>query len=62
MIAVSNAFAAGTITSPSGWTTGWPPRPKTPLSVWTGALQVSPPSVDVLIRIRSPSPKSSHVW
>ena len=60
MMAFSKALAAGTITVPLGCTTGWPPRPVARLAVATGVLQVRPPSVEVLIRIRSPAPKSSN--
>src|SRR2546423_12429829 len=60
MIAVSKAFAAGTTTVPFGCTTGCPPSPVALLAVGTGEPQVSPPSVDVLIRIRLPLPKSSN--
>src|SRR5690242_5302169 len=54
------APAYGTITSPFGWTTGWPPRPVGESVGWVGALQVSPPSVEVLMKIAPPIPKSSH--
>src|SRR3954463_7777828 len=57
-IAVSFAFAVGTITVPFGRTTGWPPI--TPLLFVAGADHVWPPSVDVLIRSTFPAPWSSH--
>ena len=57
-IAVSLAFAVGTITVPSGRTTGWPPI--TPLLLVFAAPQVTPPSVEVLISSRLPAPLSSH--
>src|SRR5439155_14377879 len=60
MIAFSNALAAGTTTVPFGCTTGCPPSPVARLAVATGVPQVSPPSCDVLMRIRSPAPKSSN--
>ena len=51
-MAVSLAFAIGTMTVPSGRTTGWPPI--TPVLLVVGAPHVSPPSVDVLICSRLP--------
>jgi len=57
-MAVSLALAVGTITVPSGATTGWPPM--IPLLLVLATLQVTPPSVDVLISIRLPTPLSSH--
>src|SRR5437867_12289202 len=59
-IDVSKALAIGTMTVPSGWTTGWPPIPVALLAVFFAAPQVSPPSIEVLILIRLPSPKSSN--
>src|SRR5947207_5707812 len=44
-IAVSLALAIGTITVPSGRTTGWPPI--TPVLLVFAAPQVRPPSLDV---------------
>ena len=52
-------LSKGTITRPFGCTSGWPPRPLSFPSVRIGVLQVSPPSVDVDISSRSPSPKLS---
>jgi hypothetical protein len=49
----------GTITRPLGCTNGWPPRPLSLPSVRIGTLHVRPPSVEVLISSRSPSPKLS---
>jgi hypothetical protein len=49
----------GTITVPFGWTTGCPPRPLSWPAVSIGTLHVRPPSVEVLISSRSPSPKLS---
>src|SRR4051794_13080855 len=46
-IALSFALSIGTITVPSGRTTGCPPI--TPVLFVDGILQVCPPSVDVLI-------------
>src|SRR6187549_2844265 len=46
-MAVSFAFAVGTITVPSGRTTGWPPM--TPELLVLAALHVTPPSVETLI-------------
>src|SRR4051812_26728047 len=57
-MAVSLALAVGTITVPSGRTTGWPPI--TPLLLVAGADQVWPPSLDRLIRRALPFPWSSH--
>src|SRR3954447_16650055 len=57
-IAVSFAFAIGTITVPSGRTTGWPPI--TPVLFVAGADHVWPPSLDLLISRRLPAPWSSH--
>src|SRR5450755_565936 len=57
---VSEKPSKGTITVPFGWTTGWPPSPRTLSAVACRALQVSPPSVDVLICSRSPRLKSSN--
>src|SRR3954451_23120271 len=57
-IAVSFAFAIGTMTVPSGRTTGCPPI--TPVLLVDGAAHVTPPSVDVLISRRLPAPWSSH--
>src|SRR3954451_2012046 len=53
-IAVSFAFAIGTITVPSGRTTGWPPI--TPALLVAGADHVWPPSLDLLISRRLPAP------
>jgi hypothetical protein len=50
----------GTMTVPSGCTTGWPPRPLSWPAVSMGVLQVRPPSVEVPISTRSPSPKLSN--
>ena len=41
----------GTTTVPFGCTTGWPPMPVERLAVFTAALQVRPPSVEVLIQM-----------
>src|SRR5207244_1770948 len=49
----------GTMTVPSGWTSGWPPSPLSFPAVGIGVLQVRPPSVEVLISSRSPAPKLS---
>src|SRR4051794_10132060 len=57
-MAVSLALATGTITVPSGRTTGWPPI--TPALLVVGVDQLNPPSVDVLICRRLPFPWSSH--
>src|SRR3954469_16748233 len=57
-MAVSFALAVGTITVPSGRTTGWPPM--TPLLLVAGADHVTPPSPDQLIRRALPAPWSSH--
>src|SRR3954464_4630981 len=57
-MAVSFALAIGTITVPSGRTTGWPPI--TPVLLVAGADQCRPPSTDVLIFSRLPAPWSSH--
>src|SRR4051794_7344874 len=57
-MAVSLALAIGTITVPSGRTTGWPPM--TPVLLVAGADHVRPPSVEVLICRRLPLPWSSH--
>src|SRR4029077_21237302 len=46
--------SSGTITVPFGWTSGSPPSPASPLAVVAAADQCAPPSVDVLIMIRSP--------
>jgi len=56
--AVSLAFAIGTITVPSGRTTGWPPI--TPVLLVAGADHVMPPSLDVLINSLLPAAWSSH--
>src|SRR5215217_6609204 len=45
--AVVTTFGTATITVPSGWTRGWPPRPRSLPAVLAGVLQLSPPSVDV---------------
>src|SRR5690242_2874185 len=52
--AVSLALSIGTITVPSGRTTGWPPM--TPVLLVAGADHVWPPSVEVLISRRLPAP------
>src|SRR5215204_855695 len=57
-IAVSLALAMGTITVPSGRTTGCPPI--TPVLLVAGADQVRPPSMDRLICSRLPAAWSSH--
>src|SRR3954464_6348396 len=57
-MAVSFAFAVGTITVPLGRTTGWPPI--TPLSLVVAADHVWPPLLDRLIRSALPAPWSSH--
>ena len=44
----------GTTTLPSRCTTGCPPMPKAPSAVVLGAPQLAPPSLEVLIKIRSP--------
>src|SRR3954451_6710470 len=49
----------GTMTVPLGWTTGWPPRPLSWPAVSIGVLHLAPPSVEVDISSRSPSPKLS---
>ena len=56
--AVSLALSVGTITVPSGRTTGWPPI--TPVLLVLAAPQVSPPSLEVLICSRLPAPLLSH--
>src|SRR5690242_9867395 len=56
--AVSLALSIGTITVPSGRTTGCPPM--TPALLVFAAPQLWPPSVDVLIWSRLPAPLSSH--
>src|SRR5579859_1450365 len=56
--AVSLALSIGTITVPSGRTTGWPPM--TPEPSVAAALQVCPPSDEVLICSRLPAPWLSH--
>jgi len=53
-MAVSFALAVGTITVPSGRTTGWPPI--TPLLFVAGADQVCPPSLERLMRRALPAP------
>src|SRR4029077_16613972 len=50
----------GTTTLPLGCTRGWPPSPPAPSAVFLPALQVLPPSVDVLMKMRSPNAGSSH--
>ena len=60
MIAVTPAFAAGTMTVPFGCTTGWPPRPLALLPVLSAGPQVRPPSVEVDIFSRSPLALSSN--
>src|SRR5262245_14166578 len=50
----------GTITLPFGCTTGCPPRPVSRPPVGVAGPQVRPPSVDVLMNISPPIPKSSH--
>ena len=50
----------GTITVPSGCTTGWPPSPFGFPAGDTGTCQVLPPSEDVLMYSRSPWPKLSN--
>src|SRR5919204_1236730 len=57
-IAVSLALAIGTMTVPSGRTTGWPPI--TPVLFVAGGLQVRPPSVEKLICSRLPAAWLSH--
>src|SRR4051794_12151538 len=57
-IAVSFALAIGTMTVPSGRTTGWPPI--TPVLLVAGADHVCPPLEDLLISRRLPAPWSSH--
>src|SRR3954470_7287488 len=57
-MAVSLALAIGTMTVPSGRTTGW--RPITPVLLVFAAPHVTPPSEDVLISSRLPAPWSSH--
>src|SRR3954470_7807551 len=57
-MAVSFALAIGTMTVPSGRTTGWPPI--TPVLFVAGVDHVAPPSVEVLISRRLPAPWSSH--
>src|SRR5579872_1555353 len=53
-------FSMGTTTVPFGWTTGWPPMPVARSAVLLAADQVRPPSVEVLIQIRSRLLVSSH--
>jgi hypothetical protein len=50
----------GTTTVPLGSTTGLPPTPWNLLAVATGADQVLPPLVDVLISTRKPLLTTSH--
>src|SRR5205085_3749015 len=57
-MAVSLALAMGTITVPSGRTTGWPPM--TPLLFVRAGPHVMPPSLEVLICNRLPAPWLSH--
>ena len=45
---------------PFGCATGWPPRPEGSPPGETGGPHVRPPSVDVLMKMRSPAPMSSH--
>src|SRR5437764_13355473 len=54
------ASLLGTITMPLGRICGFQPRPKAEPDGCFGAPQVAPPSVEVLIHTRSPSPLSSH--
>jgi hypothetical protein len=61
MIAVPKAFEAGTMTVPSGCATGMPPSPVGLPSGEAFGLQVTPPSVEVLMRSLSPWLKSSQV-
>ena len=60
MMALTLAFAAGTITVPLGCTSGWPPRPVALLPVLSAGPQVRPPSVEVDIFSRSPAALSSN--
>src|SRR5215470_11310085 len=53
-LALPARFGLGTTTVPLGSTTGSPPAPKNLLAVATGADQVLPPSVEVLISTRRP--------
>src|SRR5947207_13815635 len=53
-------LSKGTITVPSGPTTGCPPRPLSLPAVEIGTLQFLPPSAEVLMYSRSPSPKLSN--
>src|SRR5579871_3512744 len=50
----------GTTTVPLGWTSGCPPMPARLPGGRVAGLQVSPPSVDVLMKTRSPSAGLSH--
>src|SRR5581483_9174019 len=59
-IALTDALAIGTTTVPFGRTSGWPPRPVPLFAVVRDEPQVSPPSVEVFISIRLPTPLSSH--
>src|ERR1043166_9439852 len=56
----SDASAIGTTTVPFGWTSGCPPSPVPLFAVFFAAPHVRPPSDDVTILIRLPSPKSSN--
>src|SRR5438445_490529 len=53
---VSLALSTGTMTVPFGCTTGWPPMPVALLAVRCGVPQVAPPSVEVDMYSRLPSP------
>ena len=50
----------GTMTLPFGFTSGRPPMPKSCPCVATAGLHVTPPSVEVLIWIKSPALVLSH--
>ena len=50
----------GTTTTPLGCTTGWPPSPDGWFAGACAALQVLPPSLEVLISTSLPAFTSSH--
>src|SRR5438094_6445609 len=58
-ILVRDPFAMGTMTSPSGWTSGWPWSTDEPVGTCEGD-QVPPPSVDRAMWIWLKCPKSSN--
>src|SRR5256885_11059776 len=53
MTAVWLALLRGTMTVPSGWTRGAPSKPEARLIVVLAAAHDLPPSLDVLMRIKS---------